>query len=174
MYAFLTADNYIEHNIQKGFTPATRLELSNIQHKWQGSSTRLAANNVLLSSNYKILRMAFILVRQGVLQGACLSPLLFNMCFNTFAQHIEVEKYQQFGFSFKLMNPAHWFQFADDAAVITAQESENHNLLYSFSIWRQWSNMFIRVEKCSTFGIKIQHKICPVPSKLLINSALIP
>ena len=72
------------------------------------------------------------------------------------------------------MNPVHWFQFADDAAVITAQESENHNLLYSFSIWCQWSNMFIRVEKCSTFGIKIQHKICPVPSKLLINSALIP
>ena len=72
------------------------------------------------------------------------------------------------------MSPVHWFQFADDAAVITAQESENHNLLCSFSIWCQWSNMFIRVEKCSTFGIKIPHKVCPVPSKLLINSALIP
>jgi hypothetical protein len=51
------------------------------------------------------------------------------MCFNTFIQHIKAEKYRQFGFSFKLLNPIHWFQFADDAAVITGQESENQHLL---------------------------------------------
>ena len=70
-------------------------------------------------------RTPFISVGRGVLQGDCLSPLLFNMCFNTFIQHIKAEKYRQFGFSFKLLNPIHWLQFADDAAVITAQESEN-------------------------------------------------
>ena len=63
----------------------------------------------------------FIHVRRGVLQGDCLSPLLFNLCFNTFVQHIKSDKYSQFGFSSSLLNPLHWFQFADDAAVITGQ-----------------------------------------------------
>ena len=67
----------------------------------------------------------FIHVGRGVLQGDCLSPLLFNLCFNTFVQHIKSDKYSQFGFSSSLLNPLHWFQFADDAAVITGQESEN-------------------------------------------------
>jgi hypothetical protein len=73
-------------------------------------------------------RTPFISVGRVVLQGDCLSPLLFNMCFNTFIQHIKAEKYHQCGFSFKLLNPIHWFQFPDDAAVITRQESENQHL----------------------------------------------
>ena len=117
----------------------------------------------------------FISVGRGVLQGDCLSPLLFNMCFNTFIQYIKAEKYRQFGFSFKLLNPIHWFQFADDAAVITSQESENQHLLNRFSIWCQWSDMIIRVDKCGTFGIKkaITKSVQYLP-KLLINNQLIP
>ena len=61
-----------------------------------------------------------------MLQGDCFSPLLFNMCFNTFIQLIKADKYRQFGFTFNFPNPIHWFQFADDAAVITGQECENH------------------------------------------------
>ena len=62
----------------------------------------------------------FILVGRGVLQGDCLSPLAFNMVINTFIQFIENEKYQQFGYNFiKYMIPRHWYQFADDAAVVT-------------------------------------------------------
>ncbi len=97
------------------------------------------------------------------------------MCYNTFIQHIKAEKYRQFGFSFKLLNPIHWFQFADDAAVITSQESENQHLLNRFSIWCQWSDMIIRVDKCSTFGIKkaITKSVQYLP-KLLINNRLIP
>ena len=120
-------------------------------------------------------RTPFMTVGRGVLQGDCLSPLLFNMCFNTFIQHIKAEKYRQFGFSFKLLNPIHWFQFADDAAVITGQESENQHLLNRFSIWCQWSDMIIRVDKCSTFGIKkaITKSVQYLP-KLLISNQLIP
>ncbi|CAB4009196.1 Hypothetical predicted protein [Paramuricea clavata] len=120
-------------------------------------------------------RAPFISVGRGVLQGDCLSPLLSNMCFNTFIQHIKAEKYRQFGLSIKLLNPIHLFQFADDAAVIAGQESENQHLLNRFSIWCQWSNMIIRVDKCSTFGIKkaITKSVQYLP-KLLINNNMIP
>ncbi len=42
-------------------------------------------------------------------------------------------------------------------------------------MWCQWSNMFIRVEKCSTFGIrKASTKSVQFLPKLFINSMLIP
>ena len=81
------------------------------------------------------------------------------MSFNTFIQHIKTEKYTQLGF-WKLkengtpLNPIHWFQFADDAAVISGQERENQLLLNRFTVWCQWSDMLLRVDKCTTFGIK--------------------
>jgi hypothetical protein len=37
---------------------------------------------------------------------------------------------------------------------ITGQESENQRLLNRFAIWCQWADMIVRVDKCSTFGIK--------------------
>jgi hypothetical protein len=61
------------------------------------------------------------------------------MSFNTFIQHIKSEKYRQLGF-WKLSeigipcNPIHWFQFEDDAAVISSQEKENQMLLNHFTI----------------------------------------
>ena len=55
----------------------------------------------IITSNFNT---PFIQVGHGVLQGDCLSPLLFNLCFNTFIQHIKSEKYQQFSFSHKLLN----------------------------------------------------------------------
>ena len=81
------------------------------------------------------------------------------MCFNTFIQFIRQKKYQQLGFSAYdkldcLFKPVHWFQFADDAAVVTTNERENQLLLNCFTKWCQWSNMVIRVDKCVTFGIK--------------------
>ena len=122
----------------------------------------------------------FITVGRGVLQGDCLSPFLFNMSFNTFIQHIKLEKYRQLGF-WKLnengtpLNPIHWFQFADDAAVISGQERENQLLLNRFTIWCQWAKMVIRVDKCSTFGIKkeLTKSIQYLP-KLFLNNCLVP
>ena len=219
IYSFLASNNFIEHTIQKGFTPnlsgtlehtaqmtdiinkarirqrsvvITLLDLKNafgeVHHnliqsvldyhhipehiKFVIKSLYTDFQTSIITSKF---HTPFITVGRGVLQGDCLSPLLFNMCFNTLIQHINADKYRQFGFSFKMLNPLHWFQFADDAAVTTGQESENQHLLNRFSIWCQWASMIIRVDKCSTFGIK---KVCTksvqyLPN-LVINNQLIP
>ena len=118
--------------------------------------------------------------KRGVLQGDCLSPLLFNMCFNTFIQFVKQEKYNQLGFSphdetDRLFHPVHWFQFADDAAVITTNERENQLLLNCFSRWCQWASMLIRVDKCITFGIKkFSTSSLQFQPKLFINSKIVP
>ena len=96
--------------------------------------------------------------KHGVLQGDCISPLLFNMCFNTFIQFVKQEKYKQLGFSphdetDRLFHLVHWFQFADDATVNTTNERKDQLLLNCFSRWCQWACMLICVEKCITFGI---------------------
>ena len=191
LYSFLAANNYIEHNIQKGFTPnlsgtmehtsqmaniinkarikqrslvITLLDLKNafgeVHHNLIQSILEYHhipdhIKNVIKSlyTDFKTsvitseFRTPFITVGRGVLQGNCLSPLLFNMCFNTFIQHIKADKYRQFGFMFNFLNPIHWFQFADDAAVITGQDYENQHLLNRFTIWCQWSNMIIAAER---------------------------
>ena len=219
MYSFLTSNNFIEHNIQKGFTPnlsgtlkhtaqmaniintarikqrslvIMQLDLKNafgevhhnliqsvLEYHHIPEHTKCIIKSLYTDFKTSIItsgfRTPFITVGRGVLQGDCLSPLLFNMCFNTFVQHIKADKYRQFGFTFNFMNPIHWFQFADDAAVITGQECENQHLLNRFTIWCQWSNMIIRVDKCVTFAIKktLTKSIQYLP-KLLINNCPVP
>ena len=66
----------------------------------------------------KLFETPFIKVKRDVLQSGCLSPLFFNLCFNDFIGYISDLKFAQFDFSTASLNPLHWFQFADDAAVI--------------------------------------------------------
>ena len=176
LYTYLTANNFIEHNIQKGFKPNLSgtvehtAQMANIINKARTKQrsvviTLLDLKNAFGELHHNLIktvqdyhhipghvksiieslytdfktsiitsefRTPVISVGRGVLQGHCLSPLLFNMCFNTFTQHIKADKYRQFGFPFKLLNPIHWFQFADDAAVISSQESENQHLFNRF------------------------------------------
>ena len=117
----------------------------------------------------------FITVGRGVLQGDCLSPLTFNLCFNTFIRYISDKKFNQFGFTIGSHAPVHWFQFADDAAVITGLENENQILLNHFARWCTWAKMIIRVDKYSTFGIKkaSTSSVQYLP-KLILNHELIP
>ncbi|CAB3977163.1 Hypothetical predicted protein [Paramuricea clavata] len=223
IFTFLAENNYIEHNIQKGFTPniagtiehtahmahiintarikqrsvvITLLDLKNafgelhhnLIHKVLQYHHIPGQINNLIQSLYTNFQTSiiteqfstpFITIGRGVLQSDCLSPLLFNMSFNTFVQHIKSEKYTQLGF-WKLnktgipCNPIHWFQFADDAAVISSQENENQILLIRFTVWCQWANM-ICVDKHSSFGIK-KHlsKSIQYQPKLFVNNQLIP
>ena len=69
----------------------------------------------------------------------------------------------------------HWFQFADDAAVITSGEKDNQLLLNCFTRWCQWAKMTIRVDKCTTFGIKkFSTRSLQFQPSLLINHAPVP
>ena len=52
------------------------------------------------------------------------------------------------------VRPIHWFQFANDATVLSGQESENKVLLNHFTIWCQWADMIIQEDKCIMFSIK--------------------
>ena len=224
VFSFLNQNEYIEAEIQKGFTPkvAGVLEhtsmMANIIEKARKSQrsvviTSLDLKNAfgevhhnliqkvllyhhildkaqaLISSLYDGFHTAVITdhystlaipVRRGVLQGNCLSPLLFNMCFDTFIQFILQEKYKQLGFSANnkhdcLFQPVHWFQFADDAAVVTTNERENQLLLTCFTIWFQWSNMVIIVDKCVTFGIKkFSSRSLQYEPKLFVSNKTVP
>ena len=114
----------------------------------------------------------YIPVQKGVLQGDCLSPLLFNMLMNTFVQYIKGPDFLQFGYSFSaLFSHRNWLQFADDAAAISGLESENQTLLNAFSRWCKWSGMTVRVDKCHTFGIKkVNGSSKQVKPKVYINN----
>ena len=62
-----------------------------------------------------------IRVSRGVLQGDCLSPLIFNLCVNTLVNTIKDERIKCLGYVYNITLPQrHWFQFADDTAIATA------------------------------------------------------
>ena len=118
----------------------------------------------------------FILVVRAVWQGDPLSPLTFNLIFNTFIRYIKSERFEQLGYRYNnILTSKHWFQFLDDAAVVTGLESENQVLLNAFSCWCNWLNMIIRVDKCCTFGIrKIETSSIQYLPKLFVNNEIIP
>ena len=99
-------------------------------------------------------RTPFSNVGRGVLQGDCLSLLIFNVCFNFFIKYISAPKFAQSGFSTNSLYPINLFQFTDDAAVTTSLERANQVLLNHFTRWCSWAAMTIRDEKYMSFGIK--------------------
>ena len=96
-------------------------------------------------------------MERSVLQGDCLSPLLFNLCVNSLIQSINDEELKCLGYVCKVtINPRHWLQFADDTAIISAHEQDNQLLCNVLNKWCTWADLYIRVDKCHTFGIKKQ------------------
>ena len=96
-----------------------------------------------------------IRVDRGVLQGDSLSPLLFNMCVNILIKTIEDKRIKCMGYvAEKTLSPRHWFQFADDTAIVTALEEDNQRLLNLFTKSSSWADLEIRVDKCHSFGVK--------------------
>ena len=126
-------------------------------------------------SSIVFIQISTLPLSHSVLQDDSLSPLNFNLCFNTFIPYITAQKFQQFGFHLNSLYPIHWFQFADDAAVITGLENENQILLNHFTRWCNWAGMIIRVDKCLKFGIKkAATSLIQYFPKLILNSSLVP
>ena len=119
----------------------------------------------------------FMKVKKGVLQGCCLSPLLFNMLVNTYIQYIKSERFTELSFttSHPLLRPKHWFQFAGDAAITTSKEYETKILLNAFTAWCSWAKMTLLIEKCKTFGMcKLNTTSTQTLPKLYLNQKMIP
>ena len=96
-----------------------------------------------------------IILEKGVLQGDCLSPLLFNLVVNTLLKAIDSEKVRCMGYSYcDTLSPRHWFQFADDSALVTSTVEDSQALLNVFTKCCNWSGLKICPRKCKTFAMK--------------------
>ena len=76
-----------------------------------------------------------IIVNRGVLQGDPASPLLFNLCVNTFLTYLDKPELQQLGFSWGSLQHRTrrmWLQYADDAIIITPDIRAAQQLLLAF------------------------------------------
>ena len=133
-------------------------------------------DNYTISIGTKTFTTNPIRVEKGVLQGDCLSLPLFNMCINTLIKCIEDERVRSIGYCYcDYLQPRHWFQFADDTAMVITSEEDNQALLNVFTKWYHWSGIHIRVDKCSTFGIKHNgKKATQFKPFLKVNNQTIP
>ena len=115
-------------------------------------------------------------VERGILQGDCLSPLLFNLCVNSLINTIKDERIHCLGYVNDVsLRPRHWFQFADDAAIISAHNEDNQLLCNAFSKWSSWADLYIRVNKCHTFGMKkFASRVVQYPPIIKISGQLVP
>ena len=108
MYRFLNKNNYIENSIQKGFVPVMTGTFEYTVHLAQMiKQAKLKQRSIVVTLLEEIVNivkslyvqfhttvttshfsMEFLPVSKGVLQGDCLSPLLFNLLFTTLIQYI--------------------------------------------------------------------------------------
>ena len=95
-----------------------------IEHLYKDFKTTITTKNFVTP---------LLKIEKGVLQGDCLSPLLFNLCMNSFIHSLQTKEFGQLSYrTSKLLTPRNWFQFADDAIAISATEYDNQTLVNAF------------------------------------------
>ncbi len=119
-----------------------------------------------------------IVVGRGVLQGDPGSPLIFNLCFNPLMRLLANKEYQQFGYMWgpsAELKSRGWLQFADDTAIISHNMEGAQRLIDLNIAWCKWAGMSIRIDKCSTFGMRKQNgRFEQYKPKLSIDNETIP
>ena len=118
-------------------------EIQNIISEFYSGLSTLIATKTFVTSPLQ--------VEKGVLQGDCLSPLLFNMLSNTFIQTLtKSKKFDQLNYRYdNIIQPRNWFQFADDALAVASFEYENQILL---NVFTRWCTQFCRIKGCGGAG----------------------
>ena len=78
-----------------------------------------------------------------------------SICVYTLIKTIEDKIMKCMGYvAEKTLSPRHWFQFADDTAIVRALEEDNQHLFDLFTKWSSWAHLEIWVDKCHSFGVK--------------------
>ena len=104
------------------------------------------------SANSNI-RTGSIPVRRGVLQGDTLSPLLFNLVFDSLMSTLNRPEVLCRGVLWgDGCTKSMWAQFADDAAILSDSAEETQLLLNLFQRWTSWADFFIRSDKCHSYA----------------------
>ena len=96
-----------------------------------------------------------IRVGRGVLQGDPCSPLLFNVCFDSFLKVVASEQYKQLGFAWGSQASPRFtscLQFADDSCLIGHNCESAQSLVNIAAAWSKYAQLPIRIDKCATFG----------------------
>src|ERR1043165_9216265 len=94
-----------------------------------------------------------VLVKQGVLQGDTLSPLLFNLVFDSLMSSLKRPELKNCGILWGDGNiRTAWTQFADDAIVISGTLNETQFMLNLFQRWTNWADLIIRPDKCCAYA----------------------
>jgi len=104
--------------------------------------------------NYKAkIQTKPIQIRRGVLQGDPLSPLLFNIVFDTLMSTLKKPEMKSTGILWgDGITRSFWTQFADDAAVICDSAKQTQSLINLFQRWTTWADLKIRPDKCFCYG----------------------
>ena len=96
-----------------------------------------------------------IVIEKGVFQGDCLSSLLFNLVVNALLKTIDSEKIRSMGYNYcDTLTPRHWFQFADDSALVSSTEEDSQALLNVFTKWCKWAGLKICPRKSKIFPMR--------------------
>jgi hypothetical protein len=87
------------------------------------------------------------------LQGDTLSPLLFNLVFDSLMSTLNRPEVQRRGVLWgDGQTKSLWAQFADDAAIISDSFEEAQLLLNLFHRWTSWADLIIRPDKCHSYA----------------------
>ena len=129
----------------------------------------------LIASQYENYVIS-VLTKEYMTSPVKVSPLFFNIIMNTLIQSIKNDKVKCLGYVYDLASfPKHWFQFADETAIVSALEKHNQLLCNVFSKWTTWADLIIRIDKCHTFGIKkISSKSVQYKPMITVNRERIP